>query len=136
MERRPLATAPLDELRRKWRARRDEFARFQATVDGATLCDELLADLDSAQLEHDRETLTLRVAAALSGYTVDHLARLIRLRKLPNAGRKHAPRLNRADVPCKARNDAAGRTADSYTVAADARSLAGRLRRGGDYGNK
>jgi hypothetical protein len=133
MERRSPAS-PLEELRAKWRARRDEFARFQASVDGATLCDQLLADLEGALSQRCDEMLTLRAAADLSGYTVDHLARLIRQGKLPNAGRKHAPRVHRADLPHKARNDAARRMADSYNAAADARSLAGRLRRGGDNG--
>jgi hypothetical protein len=133
MDRRSPAATPLDDLQAKWRARRDEFARFQAAVNGATLCDELLADLDNARLERDNEALTLRVAATLSGYTVDHLARLIRQGKLPNAGRKHAPRVRRADLPCKG-NDTARRAAASYNAAADARSLAGRLRRGGEYG--
>jgi hypothetical protein len=133
MERRSSAT-PLEELRIKWRARRDELARFHASVDGATICDQLLADLDSALAERYDEVLTLRAAADLSGYTVDHLARLIRQGKLRNAGRKHAPRVHRADLPHEARNDAARRTADSYNAAADARSLAGRLRRGGDNG--
>ena len=127
-------TAPLEELRTKWRARRDEFARFQASVDGASLCDQLLADLEGALSQRRDEMLTLRAAADLSGYTVDHLARLIRQGKLPNAGRKHAPRVHRADLPHKARNDAARRMADSYNAAADARSLAGRLRRGGSNG--
>jgi hypothetical protein len=133
MDRRSLALAALDELRTRWRARRDEFARFQAAVDGATLCDEVLADLDRALLERDDDVLKLRDAAALSGYTVDHLARLIRLGKLPNAGRKHAPRVRRAELPCKVGKDTAPRAAASYNAAADARSLAGRLRRGGEY---
>src|SRR5581483_11119887 len=132
MQRRSSAP-PLEELRINGRARRDEFARFQATVDGATLCDQLLADLEGALAERHDEVLTLRAAADLSGYTVDHLARLIRQGKVPNAGRKHAPRVNRADLPRKG-NDAAGRAADSYNGAADARSLAGRLRRGGSNG--
>jgi hypothetical protein len=130
------AAAPLDDLRAKWCTRRDEFARFRASVDGATLCDELLADLDNVLLERNDEALTLRAAAALSGYTVDHLARLIRQGKLPNAGRRHAPRVSRSDLPRKVRNDTAHRTTDSYNAAVDARSLAGRLRRGGDYGSE
>jgi len=127
--------APLDALRVKWRARRDEFARFQAAVNGATLCDELLADLDNALLEHEDEVLTLRDAAAVSGYTVDHLARLIRQGKLPNAGRKRAPRVRRRDVPVKA-NISRGSDTDSYNARSDARSLVRRLRFGGVHGSE
>ncbi len=130
MDSRSPAAAPLDALRTKWRARRDEFARFQAAVNGATLCDELLADLNGALLAHDDEVLTLRDAAAVSGYTVDHLARLIRQGKLPNAGRKRAPRVHRRDVPLKA-NTSRGHDTDSYNARSDARSLVRRLRFGG-----
>ena len=93
--------APLDDLRTKWRARRDEFARFRVTVDGATLCDELLEDLDDAIRANDDELLTLGEAARLSGYSADHLGRLVREGKLANAGRPHAPRIRRATLPQK-----------------------------------
>jgi hypothetical protein len=128
--------APLDTLRTKWRVRREEFARFRATVDGATLCDELLADLDSALLMRDEEVLTLRDAAALSGYTVDHLARLIRQGKLPNAGRNRAPRVRRRDIPIKANSTSRGGDTDSYNARSDARSLVRRLRFGGVDGTE
>ena len=132
---RPSPAPLLDDLRTKWRARRDEFARFRAAVDGATLCGELLADLDNALLEHDDEVLTLRAAAAVSGYTVDHLARLIRQGKLPNAGRKRAPRVRRRDVPLKV-NPSRGHDTDSYNARSDARSLVRRLRFGGVDGTE
>jgi hypothetical protein len=105
MARRSLA--PLDELRVKWRARRDEFARFQAAVNGATLCDELLADLDSAIRACDDELLTLDEASQISGYSADHLGRLVREGKISNAGRPGAPRIRRAALPrkCHLRDD-------------------------------
>lgn len=130
-----MVAAPLDELRTKWRARRDEFARFQAAVNGATLCDELLADLDSVLLKQADEVLTLRDAAAVSGYTVDHLARLIRQGKIPNAGRRQAPRVRRRDVPLKANTSRPSDT-DSYNARSDARSLVRRLRFGGVDGTE
>ncbi len=47
------------------------------------------------------ETLTLVEAAALSGYSADHLGHLVRHDKLRNVGRKNAPRIRRADLPIK-----------------------------------
>lgn len=96
-----MLVTPLDDLRAKWRARRAEFARFQAAVDGAKLCDELLADLDEARRASDDELLTLREAAQRSGYSADHLGRLVREGKLLNAGRPHAPRIRSAMLPRK-----------------------------------
>lgn len=58
-------------------------------------------ELSDALTILDEETLTLSEAAERSGYSADHLSRLIRHGKLPNAGRKGAPRIRRADVPTK-----------------------------------
>ena len=54
------------------------------------------------------ETLSLVQAARESGYSADHLGALIRNGKLRNYGRKHAPRIRRADLPTKS-NTAPGR---------------------------
>jgi hypothetical protein len=131
MVRRSPAAAPLDDLRAKWCARRDEFARFRASVDGATLCDELLAELDSVIQVHDDETLTLRDASTVSGYTVDHLARLIRQGRIPNAGRHGAPRIRVRDIPVRPgrirrREDDAPSSTRRYDPRTDARSLSNR----------
>jgi len=47
------------------------------------------------------ERLTLAEAAFRSGYSPDHLARLIREGKLPNAGRPRAPRIRAGDLPSR-----------------------------------
>ena len=62
--------------------------------------------LAAVELEHvlqalGAETLTLTEAAALSGYSADHLGWLVKKGKLPNHGRKNAPRIRRADLPAK-----------------------------------
>jgi len=67
----------------RWRARRDELARLGAQVDGAKLCDEVLADFDAVITAENEALLGLRDAAARSGYSSDHLRRLYRQRKLP-----------------------------------------------------
>jgi len=56
--------------------------------------EEIVAD-ESEQL------LSLREASAMSGYSADHLGRLIREDTIPNAGRKGSPRIMRQDLPMK-----------------------------------
>jgi hypothetical protein len=127
----------LDSLRERWQARRAEFARFGATVDGVRLCDELLADLDAVVRESADDLLSIRAAAVVSGYSPDHLGRLLRSGVIRNSGRPHAPRIRRADLP--RRPQRAGRVAGAngprYDVSADARSLVdSRLHSGGEHG--
>jgi hypothetical protein len=40
-------------------------------------------------------------AARESGYSAEHLGRLIRTGRIPNAGRRSAPRVRRGDLPAK-----------------------------------
>jgi len=58
-------------------------------------------ELDTTLKALGDESLTLVEAAALSGYSADHLGHLVRHRKLRNVGRKNAPRIRRADLPIK-----------------------------------
>ncbi len=55
----------------RWRGRRDELARLGAHVDGAKLCDELLADVEAMLTSEDESLLGLHEAAARSGYSRD-----------------------------------------------------------------
>jgi hypothetical protein len=59
-------------------------------------------DLERALDAGDGELLTLEQAARISGYSADHLGRLIRQGSLRNVGRPRAPRLRRGDLPRKA----------------------------------
>lgn len=110
------------EVNERWVARRDEFQRLGVSVDGASLCDEVIADLERLREERDGKKLTLSDAAALSGYSREHLARLIRSGKLANAGRKHSPRILAADLPTRPGAIAAA-VRGSYDPSTDARSL-------------
>lgn len=123
-----------DEIVAQWTARRAEMARFRAAVDGATLCDAILTDLETIRNTGGRELLSLREAATLSRYSVDHLARLIREGSIPNAGRKGAPRIRRQDLPRRPRADLPHGSSNAYDPAADARSLISR-RNGGAHGD-
>jgi hypothetical protein len=69
---------------------------------GASALLERCADeLDAETKAHSETTLSLEQAARTSGYSADHLGRLIRQGKLQNVGRKHAPRVREADLPRK-----------------------------------
>ncbi len=113
------------EVQERWLARRDEFHRLGVSVNGASLCEEVIADLERLREERDEKKLTLADAAAL-GYSREHLARLIRSGKLANAGRKHSPRILAADLPMRPGTIAAA-ARGSYDPSTDARSL--RVRR-------
>lgn len=49
----------------------------------------------------DEERLTLAQASARSGYSEDHLARLVREGRIPNAGRRGSPRIRSGDLPVR-----------------------------------
>ncbi|MGH7721024.1 MAG: hypothetical protein ACREON_19525 [Gemmatimonadaceae bacterium] len=87
----------LAEIRTRAAELRDSFgdeARARALEWAAALMDRALRD-------NADERLTLAQAALRSGYSPDHLARLLRVGRLPNAGRRGAPRVRAADVPVR-----------------------------------
>jgi hypothetical protein len=109
----------------RWTNRRDELQKLHAAVDGAAICEEVLADLDALQRLAGETMLKLSDAAAVSGYSRDHLARLLREGKLPNTGRKGAPRIRITDLPRRPSTPLAGSRPTQYDPDADARALRG-----------
>ena len=57
--------------------------------------------LEEHSREWETEPLTLEEAAGDSGYSADHLGRLVREGKIPNAGRANAPRIARRELLTK-----------------------------------
>src|SRR5688572_23117786 len=108
------------EIIDRWTARRDELRRLNASVDGAALCDELLADLKSVAADPAQKPVTVRQAAQLSGYSEDHIGRLVRDGKLQNVGRKHAPRVLPSELPKRAKIQLAASSRAPYNPVADA----------------
>lgn len=89
------------EFEAKWSAEAVAMRRRKVQVDGAALCDEMLADFRLV-MAADRETLlNLTEAAAESGYSPDHLGALVRQGVIPNAGRPKSPKIKRSDLPLK-----------------------------------
>jgi hypothetical protein len=113
------------DLAERWQRRRDDLARLRALVDGATLCDEFLASLEDCEREVGNSTITLAEAARISGYSAEHLARLVRSGTIPNRGRKFSPRVSASDLPRRIRNVVRERERE-YDAVTDARSLKAR----------
>ena len=91
-----------DDFRAKWRTEADALRRRHASVDGAALCVEMLADFEAVVATEMDAALNLQEAAAESGYSPDHLGALVRQGKIPSVGRPNAPRIRRQDLPRKA----------------------------------
>jgi hypothetical protein len=92
-------TLQVGELPDRWRAKAAELERYAPTV--AAALEDAAVELERALTTGADDLLTLGQAAAASGYSTDHLSRLLREGKLPNVGRAHAPRIRRADLPRK-----------------------------------
>ncbi len=124
----PDHTATVADLIDRWETRRASLARLNAQVDGAALAGDILADL--AGLAAAEQPISLSAAAAGTGYTPDHLSRLIAQGKLTNYGRKHAPRVRLSECPTKPKHAIrlAERYANAYHPITDARSLVGSRR--------
>ncbi len=115
---------PVTEIRAKDAGVRNRFGdeeRARAIEWAASLVERALQ-------EEAEERLTLAEAAARSGYSQDHLARLIREGRLPNAGRPHAPRIRAADLPRRSpqQNVVASQGPRAYDPVADARAIGSR----------
>jgi len=92
-------TEPLRSLATAWRERADTLRPFSTAAAEAfnRAADELEGRLNAVELQ----ALTLQEAEAESGYSADHLGRMIAKGKIPNAGRPGAPRILRRDLPRK-----------------------------------
>jgi hypothetical protein len=88
------------DLSEKWRGHAETLRAFGAT-NQAEAVEQCAADLERALAADDGELLTREQAARISGYSADHLGRLVRQGTLRNSGRARAPRFRRADLPRK-----------------------------------
>ena len=90
------------DLPDQWRALAKQLRRLGADAQ-ARMLDFCADDLTASFARAGDELLSLRSAAQESGYSADHLARLLREGKIPNSGRKAKPLIRRRDLPQKAR---------------------------------
>ena len=87
-----------------WRKQAKTLRRYGGQTPAIVL-DRCATELEATLHELDETTLSLVEAASESGYSADHLGRLVRDGKIPNAGRPGAPRIARRHLPRKAAVD-------------------------------
>ena len=71
-----------EEFRAKWTARRAEWEKLGVTVSGAKICEEFIADFENVLTSHDEAVLNTNQAAAMTGYSREHLLHLYKQGKL------------------------------------------------------
>jgi predicted DNA-binding transcriptional regulator AlpA len=110
-----------DDFIMRWQHKQMEMERLGVLVPGALLVGQILHDMAEVQVSYTETILRVEEAAQLSGYSAEHIARLIRQGRLPNAGRRGSPRVRLGDLP--QRRQFARTRPGSYDVLTDARSL-------------
>ncbi len=93
--------ASVEGLPADWRRQAKSLRRYGGETPAVAI-ERCADDLEATLRERDETTLSLVEAARESGYSRDHLGRLVRDGKIPNAGRPNAPRIARRHLPRKA----------------------------------
>jgi hypothetical protein len=88
------------DLSTQWRVDAKTLRSFGATSQ-AEAVERCAVELENTLAAEEGELLTLKHAAQISGYSTDHLGRLVRYGSIPNLGRPRAPRIRRGDLPIK-----------------------------------
>ena len=101
----------VETLPAAWRRQAKALRRYGGEMP-ATALESCAAELEATLVERDETTFSLVEAATESGYSADHLGRLARDGRIPNAGRPGAPRIARTHLPRKAHAPAEPRLAE------------------------
>ena len=101
--------AGVEQLVQQWRHNATLLRQYKNQQQAEWLEDRA-AELETALTQQDAELVTLTEAARISGYSRDHLGRLVRSGALQNFGRPHAPKLRRGDLPRKPLSPGAANT--------------------------
>lgn len=119
-----MLSTELRQLADNWRSEAGRLRQLEAAGQAAAF-EQLASELEATLSTWDTSSLTIREAAEHSGYTEDHLRRLVRRGHIPNAGRKNSPRIYRSDLPLKPRSkDGSGHPQDIDYREQIARSVA------------
>ncbi len=108
-----------------WERFASDCEELDSHVSASMLTRKIISSLRDILNRDLNEELTLTEAARRSGNSAGHLGRLVRQGKLPNAGRKYAPKIRVGDLPKRAKNLARPKL-DRYDPITDARSLRSR----------
>ncbi len=101
-----------------WKARAATLSTY-GDPNSARLWNIAANELERAMESSAAETLTVADAARISGYSAAYIGSLIKREKIPNAGRTHAPRIRRQDLPPKKKPGGRGRPANQKFVPSD-----------------
>ena len=112
MKRRGKDRPSVEGLPADWRRQAKSLRRYGGETP-ATAIERCAEDLEATLVERDETTFSLVEASRESGYSADHLGRLVRDGKIPNAGRPGAPRIALKDLPRKAHVPAEPRLAEN-----------------------
>ena len=117
----------LSTLVTRWREEAERLRTLEAHGQAAAL-EQAATELEAATAAWALEPLTIREAAAESGYSEEHLRRLARRGELPahrNGGPKSRIQVRRGDLPTKRRKDRRGKPERvTYDPVEDARDIA------------
>jgi hypothetical protein len=101
-----------------WNERAETLSTF-GDVQVARIWKIAANELERAMESSAAETLTVADAARISGYSAAYIGSLIKREKIPNAGRTHAPRVRRQDLPPKKKPGGRGRPSRQKFVPSD-----------------
>jgi hypothetical protein len=102
--------------------------RLNIQVNAAALVDEMVSSIREIRAAYLDKPLSLIEASERSGYSPDHIGRLVRDGRIPNVGRPNAPKVRARDLPAKPKKKLAPSQALAYNPDADARSLVSKRR--------
>jgi predicted urease superfamily metal-dependent hydrolase len=85
----------------RWRNQDAPMLRLRGAVEAAATTEALANELERLAEQHTKEVLTFDQAADESGYSADHIARLVAEGRLQNVGERGAPRVLRGQLPKK-----------------------------------
>jgi hypothetical protein len=90
----------LGDLVSQWRSAAKLFREHEQPAT-AVAYEKCAGELEDALAQETKAALTLQEAAAESGYSADHLGRMVREGKIPNVGKANSPRIAKKDLPRK-----------------------------------
>lgn len=113
-------TPGLYALADEWREEAERLRQYGADAQ-ATAVESCAVELEERVAAIQQQTLTPEEAAEESGYSADHIRRLVREGKVPNAGDDSAAKIRRRDLPLKPGHRRSGGRAPNRSAASRAR---------------